>query len=91
VHSKIRLNFVKYVAIHIQVQAPKHSGGSWVKVALEIVAKQIKLFLENLQMIDKSALLIPFHARDLIGVNMELLDDPDIVKADYDFIKLYFP
>jgi hypothetical protein len=32
------------------------------KAALKIAAEQIKVFLENLQMIDKIALLIPFQA-----------------------------
>jgi hypothetical protein len=49
------------------------------------------VFLENLQTIDKSALLIPFQARDCIGVDTELLDDSEIVKAGYDFIEVYLP
>jgi hypothetical protein len=82
---------VKYVAIHIQVQAPTHSGGSRAKSALTIVADQIKNFLEHLQMIDKSALLIPFQARDRIDTDIEVLDDPELVEADCDLIKVYCP
>jgi beta-lactamase class D len=48
------------MAIYIQVQVPKYKGGSWAKAALKIVAEQIKVFLKNLQMIDKSTLLVPF-------------------------------
>jgi hypothetical protein len=91
VHSKVRCKFVKYAAIHIQVQAPKYNGGSRAKAALTIVADQIKMFLEKLQMIDKSALLIPFQARYHIGADTELLDDPELVECDYDLIKVYVP
>jgi hypothetical protein len=55
------------------------------------VTNQIKVSLENLQMIDKSALIITFQARYRIGADTELLDDPELVEADYDLIKVYFP
>jgi hypothetical protein len=42
-------------------------------------------------MIDKSALLIPFQARDRIGADTELLDYPELDAADYGIIKVYFP
>jgi hypothetical protein len=66
-------------------------GTSNVREALRLVMDQMKILLENLQMVDPSVIFLPHKAKDRVGVESYLIATAKHVHANYDFMRKYFP
>jgi hypothetical protein len=62
-----------------------------VREALSLVMDQIKILLENLQMVYPSVILLPHKAKDRVGVESDLIATAEHVHDNYDFMGKYFP
>jgi hypothetical protein len=52
---------------------------------------QVKILLENLQMVDPSVIFIPHKAKDRVGVESDLIETAEHVHGKYDFMLMHFP
>jgi hypothetical protein len=52
---------------------------------------QVKILLENLQMVDPSIIFLPHKDKDRVGVESDLIETAEHVHDKYDFIRKYFP
>jgi hypothetical protein len=52
---------------------------------------QVKILLENLQMVDPSVILLPHKAKDRVGAESDLIATAEHVHENYDFMHKYFP
>jgi hypothetical protein len=52
---------------------------------------QVKILLQNLQMVDPSVIFLPHKAKDRVGVESDLIATEEHVHDNYDFIRKYFP
>jgi hypothetical protein len=59
--------------------------------ALSLIMDQVKILLENLQMVDPSVIFLPHKAKDRVGVEPDLIATAEHVHDNYDFMRKYFP
>jgi hypothetical protein len=57
--------------------------------ALMLVMDQVKILLENLQMVDPSVIFLPHKANDRAGVESDITEEH--IHDKYDFMRKYFP
>jgi hypothetical protein len=81
-----------YLAFRTSVNKPSgKKGTSNVREALSLVMDQVKILLENLQMVDPSVIFLPHKAKDRVGVESDLISTAEHVHDNYDFMCKYFP
>jgi hypothetical protein len=81
-----------YLAVQISVNKPSGKKGiSNTREAIMLVIDQMKILLENLQMVDPSIIFLPNKAKDRVGVESELISTAEHVHDSYDFMRKYFP
>jgi hypothetical protein len=52
---------------------------------------QVKILLENLQMVDLSVIFLPHKVKYRVGVESDLIATAEHVHDNYDFMRKYFP
>jgi alpha-ketoglutarate-dependent taurine dioxygenase len=52
---------------------------------------QVKILLENLQVLDPSVIFLPHKAKDIVGLESDLIATAEHVHGNYDFMRKYFP
>jgi hypothetical protein len=62
-----------------------------VREALSLVMEQVKIILENLQMVDPSVIFLPHKAKDRVGVESDLIATAEHFHDNYDFMRKIFP
>jgi hypothetical protein len=62
-----------------------------VREALSLVMNQVKILLENLQMVDPSVIFLPHKAKYRVGLESNLIATAEHVHDNYDFMRNYFP
>jgi hypothetical protein len=68
-HRTVKRTFMAYLAVRVSVNKPPgKEGTSYVREALSLVMDQVKIFLENLQMVDPIVIFLPHKAKDRVGV-----------------------
>jgi hypothetical protein len=81
-----------YLAVWISVNKPSGKKGiPNVIEALSLVMDQVKILLENMQMVDPSVIFLPHKAKDRVGVESDLIATVKHVHDNYDFMRKYFP
>jgi hypothetical protein len=81
-----------YLAFRISVNKPSGKKGlSNVREALSLVMDQVKILLENLQMVDPSVIFLPHKAKDIVGADSYLIAMAEHVHDNYYFMRKYFP
>jgi hypothetical protein len=56
-----------------------------------LVIDQVKILLQNLQMVYPSVIFLPHTAKDRVGVESDLIATTKHVYDNYDFMRKYFP
>jgi hypothetical protein len=80
------------VAVQISVNKPSGKKGiPNVREALSLVMDQVKILLDNLQMMDPIVIFIPHKAKDRLGVKSDLIATAEHVHDNYDFMRKYLP
>jgi hypothetical protein len=88
----VKRTFMSYLVIRISVNKPSgKKGTSNVREALSLVMDQVKILLENLQMMDPSVIFIPHKAIYRVGLESDLIATAEHVHGNYNFIRKYFP
>jgi hypothetical protein len=91
-HHAFKRTFMTYLAVQISVNKPLGKKGTPnVREALHLVMDQVKILLENLQMVDSSVIFLPHKATDRVGVESDLIAIAEHVHDNYDFMRKYFP
>jgi predicted nucleic acid-binding Zn finger protein len=91
-HRTVKRTLVAYLAFRISVNKPSGKKGiPNVIEALRLVMDQVKILLENLQMVDPSVIFLPHKAKDRVGVESQLIATAEHVHDNYDFMRKYFP
>jgi hypothetical protein len=91
-HRKVKPKFMAYLAFRISVYNPSGKKGTFnVIEALRLVMDQVKILLENLQMLDPSIICIPYMAKDRVGVESDFIATSEHVHDNYDSMRKYFP
>jgi hypothetical protein len=68
-HRTVKRTFMAYLAVRTSVNKPSEKKGiPNVRESLSLVMDQVKILLENLQMVDPSVILLPHKAKDRVGV-----------------------
>jgi hypothetical protein len=81
-----------YLAFQISVNKPScNKGLPNVRDALRLVMDQVKILLENLQMVDPSVIFLPHKAKVRVGVELDFIATAEHVHDNYDFMLKYFP
>jgi hypothetical protein len=81
-----------YVAVRISVNKPSgKKGTSNVREALRLVMDQVKILLENLQMVYPSIIFFPHQAKGRVVVESDLIATSEHVHDNCDFMHGYFP
>jgi hypothetical protein len=63
-----------YLAVLIIVSKPSENKGKPnVREALSSVIDQVKILLENLEMVDPSVIFVPHKTKDRVGVESNLI------------------
>jgi hypothetical protein len=91
-HRTIKQTFMAYLSVRISVNKPSGKKGiPNVREALSLVMDQVKVLLENLQMVDPSVILLPHKAKERVGVESDLIATTEHVHGNNDFMCKYFP
>jgi hypothetical protein len=91
-HHTVKRTFVAYLGVRISVNKPSDKRGiSNVRWAPSLVMDQVKILLENLQMVDPSIIILPHKAKDRVGVESDLIAMAEHIHDNYDFMRKYFP
>jgi hypothetical protein len=81
-----------YLAVRISVNKPSGKKGiPNVREVLSLIMDQVKILLENMQMVDASVIFLPHKAKDRVGVESDLIATAEHVHDNYDFMRRYFP
>jgi hypothetical protein len=81
-----------YVAVRISVNKPSgKKGTSTVREALRLVMDQVKILLENLQMLYPSVIFLPHKAKYRVRVESDLIATAEHIHDNYDLFHKYFP
>jgi hypothetical protein len=91
-HRTVKQTFMAYLALRISVNKPSGNKGTPnVREALSLVMDQVKILLENLQMMDPSFIFLRHEANNRVGVESDLIATAEHVHDNYDFMHNYFP
>jgi hypothetical protein len=91
-HRTAKRTFKAYLTVRISVNTPSgKKGNSNVREALSLVMDQVKILLENLQIVGPSVIFIPHNAKDIVAVESDLIATEEHVHDNYDFMRKYFP
>jgi hypothetical protein len=91
-HCTTKQSFMAYLVVHISVNKPSgKKGTSNVRESLSLVMDQVKILLQNLQMVYPSVIFIPHKAKDRVGMESDLIAMAEHVHDKYDFMRKYFP
>jgi hypothetical protein len=91
-HRTVKRTFMAYLAVRISANKPSGKKGiPNVREALSLVMDQVKIILDNLQMVDPSVIFLPHKAKDRVGVESDLIATAEHVHDNYDFMRKYFP
>jgi hypothetical protein len=91
-HHTVKRTFMEYLAVLSSVNKPTgNKGTSNVREALSLAMDQVKILLDNMQMVDPSVIFLPHKAKDRVGVEPDLIETAEHVHANYDFMCKYFP
>jgi hypothetical protein len=91
-HRTVNRTFMAYLALRISVNKPSgKKGTSNVREALVLVMEQVKILLENLQIVDPSIIFLPHKAKYRVGVESDLKATAEHVHDTCDFMHKYFP
>jgi hypothetical protein len=91
-HRTVKQTFMVYLAVRISLNKPRGKKGIHnVREALSLVMDQVKILLENLQMVDPSVIFLPHEAKDRVGVELDLIATTEHVHDNYDFMRKYYP
>jgi hypothetical protein len=91
-HRTVKQTFMAYFAVRISVNKPPGKKGiPNVREDLSLVMDQVKILLENMQMVDPSVIFLPHKAKDRVGVESDLIATSEHVHDNYDFMRNYFP
>jgi hypothetical protein len=91
-HHTVKRNFMAYLAVRISVNNPSGKKGiPNVREALSLVMDQVKILLDNLQIVYPSIIFLPLKAKDRVGVESDLIATAEHVHDNYDFMRNYFP
>jgi hypothetical protein len=91
-HRTVKRTFMAYLAVRISVNKPSVKKViPNVREALSLVMDQVKILLENLQMVDPSVIFLPHKAKDRVGVESDLIATSEHVHDNYYFMRNYFP
>jgi hypothetical protein len=79
-----------YLAVQLSVNKPsgKKLNSNFIE-ALRLVMDQVKILLENLQMVDTSVIFLPHKAKDIVGVESYSIETSEHVHDNYDFMRKY--
>jgi hypothetical protein len=81
-----------YLAVRISVNKPSGKKEiSNVRESLRLVIVQVKILLENMQMVDPSVIFLPHKATARVGGESDLIATVEQVHDNYDFMRKYFP
>jgi hypothetical protein len=81
-----------YVAVKISVNKPSVKKGiPNVREALSLVMDQVKILLDNLQMVDPSTIFLPHKSKDRVGVESDLIATSEHVHDNCYSTRKYFP
>jgi hypothetical protein len=84
-HRTVKKTFMAYLEVRISVNKPSGKKGILnVREALSLVMDQVKILLENLQMVDPSVIFLPHKAKDRVGVESDLIATAEHAHANYD-------
>jgi hypothetical protein len=73
-HCTVKRTFMAYLAVRIIVNNPSgKKGTSNVREALSLVIDQVKILLDNLQMVDPSVIFLLHKAKDRVGMESDLM------------------
>jgi hypothetical protein len=90
-HHTVKRTFMAYLAVQISVNNPSGKKGiPNVRESLSLFMDQVKILLENLQMVDPSVIFLPHKAKDRVGVESDLIATEEHVHDNYDFMRKYF-
>jgi hypothetical protein len=90
-HRTVEQTFMEYLAVRISVnKASGKKGTSNVREAIRLVMDQVKILLENLQMVDPSVIFLPHKANDRVVVESDLIATAEHVHDNCDFMRTYF-
>jgi hypothetical protein len=91
-HRTVKRTFMAYVAVRISMNIPSEKKGtSNVREALILIMDQVKIILDNLQMVDPIVVFLSHKAKDRVGVESEWIATSEHVHDNYDFMRKYFP
>jgi hypothetical protein len=91
-HHIVKRIFMAYLEVRISVNKPSGKKGiPNVREALSLVMDQVKILLENLQMVDSSVIFLPQKSKDILGVESALIATAEHVHDKYYFMRKYFP
>jgi hypothetical protein len=81
-----------YFAVHISVNITSTKKvTSNVRETLSLVMDQVKIFLDNIQMVDPGVIFLPHNAKDRLGVELDLIATSEHVYDNYYFMHKYLP
>jgi hypothetical protein len=81
-----------YLEVRISVNKPPGKKGiSNVREALRLVMDQVKILVDNLQMLDPSIIFLPHKAKNRVGFESDLIATTEHVHDNYNFMRKYLP
>jgi hypothetical protein len=91
-HRIVKQTFMAYLSVQSSVKKTSGKKGiSNTREALSLVMDQVKILLENMQVVDPSIIFLPRKAKDRVGVESELIATAEHIHDNYDFMRKYFP
>jgi hypothetical protein len=91
-HRTVKQTFMAYLAVQISVNKPSGKKGiPNVRETLSLVMDQVKILVENLQMVDPSVILLPHNAKEKVVVESHSIATAEHVHGNYNFMRNYFP
>jgi hypothetical protein len=76
-----------YLAVRISVNKPSGKKGMYnVREALRLVMDQVKILLENLQIVDPSVIFLPHKAKYRVRVESDLIATAEHIHNNYDYV-----
>jgi hypothetical protein len=91
-HHTVKQTFLAYLAVWVSVNKPSDKKRiSNTREALMLVMDQVKILLENLQMVDPSVISLHHKAKERVGVESYLIATAEHVHDNYDLMRKYFP
>jgi hypothetical protein len=91
-HRTVKQRFMVYLAVRVSVNKPSGKKGiSNVREGLRLEMDQVKILLENLQMMDPSIIFLPHKAKDRVGVELDSIAMAEHIYDNYDVMRKCLP